>query len=469
MINPGLEESIRFYIQQGYTEQQIVDYLISFGYPVNDVNDTFASVSKNPVPEMKEKQPEKPSEFPQEPKSYRQVFIIAGIIAFILIAGVSAAVYWYMGLPVCGNGEVEKGETMETCCSDTGCIGQQGCVSNSCIEPSCGYCEYLEDHYCRKWACCESRDCAEDAYCDGHTCVSLDCLPCQYYLNHECIDYPCCIDSDCGTNYRCVEHACISNCGSCQYMVDGICADHECCNDSMCAGSQRCERNNCVPVICGAGDIIKDHQCTAAERCQSNNDCNDSNDLTLDLCIGAGTATSHCTHLETDVCSRDSDCDDDDISTEDKCVGTPKHCISQKIDCNEFGVRCTNSDGFCEGNLTVADDTAYCCIGTCITLPDLYIKSMDEDNRVLEVEIYGNHRVNETRVFRIYAFENNTRMNTIDGLQYAQINGKNSTDTFYFNFTIYNATINVTASVDYTNLINETNETNNNKTITVIV
>ncbi len=472
----SLEESIRFYMQQGYTKQQIVDYLISFGYPPKDVNVAFAFVESNPIPEAAEETPEEkirgqqaPPKYGEKPRSistHKNVFIIAGILIIIILAGFGVAAYWFMTLPECGNGVVEKGETAQTCCEDVGCIGDQDCSQHACVEPTCGYCEYLEDHYCKSQECCASKDCADDAYCENNFCIELDCLECQYYLNHQCNDYPCCVDTDCGANFRCVSHECLSDCGECQYMVNNECFDHECCDNDACAQDEICEQNNCVPAICDIGEIVKSHECWPAERCNSDADCDDNFSETLDLCIGAKTSTSHCTHLEADQCTTDSECDDDDITTNDRCVGSPQHCVFELKDCDEFGVRCLNSEGVCDSNMTVADDTAYCCLGTCEQIIDLYIDDMDEDDGIVEVEVAGMNRVNANDTFKIYAFENNTRMKTLNGLNYAEINGKNDTDTFYFNMTIYNKMINITAVVDYDDEIEEINETNNNRTIT---
>ena len=54
------------------------------------------------------------------------------ILTFLIIFLVGCA-----KKPVCGNGIVEEGETMQTCCEDTGCLGEQTCQNHQCIEPTC--------------------------------------------------------------------------------------------------------------------------------------------------------------------------------------------------------------------------------------------------------------------------------------------------------------------------------------------
>jgi len=58
--------------------------------------------------------------------------------------------------PICGNRIVEESETMQTCCEDTGCLGEQICTSNKCTEPKCGECQYLEAHICKDYYCSSS-------------------------------------------------------------------------------------------------------------------------------------------------------------------------------------------------------------------------------------------------------------------------------------------------------------------------
>ncbi|MAG07759.1 hypothetical protein CMI46_02995 [Candidatus Pacearchaeota archaeon] len=56
----------------------------------------------------------------------------------------------------CGNGKIERGETSETCCLDTGCYGEQKCIDNSCEEPlnhTCRNSECLSGYECKNNSC----------------------------------------------------------------------------------------------------------------------------------------------------------------------------------------------------------------------------------------------------------------------------------------------------------------------------
>lgn len=477
MIDKNLVASINDYIQQGYSKEQIISYLVSYGYPSQDVNDSFdyfestAAQPKQPAAQPSpaaeaQPQPTQPEQ-PAVPKAGKKKLLIIASIAVAVLLIVSVTAYWFMTRPVCGNGIVEKGETMETCCEDTGCLGEQTCENHMCIEPVCGECQYLEEHVCKDYECCDNEDCADDEECVGHECITLECGFCQYGSNHQCLDYECCSDEDCETGEECADHECVVKCGECQYRVDSQCLDYECCENEDCGYDEECTDNFCVPLVCGAGEIASNHECIIAQACTTDEDCDDNISETLDLCVEAGTPTAHCVHMAADQCQTDSDCDDDDITTDDVCAGTPRKCSHTNVNCDEIGEECLPSYGTCNGTIESVLDTEYCCIGICIEGADLYIQSMDEADSVLEVKIWGIATVSENETFKIHAFENNTMMNTTDGLEYATLNSKNETDTVYFNFTLFNVTINVTAVVDYDNQINETNETNNNMTIQV--
>ncbi|MBN2111584.1 hypothetical protein JW707_00640 [Candidatus Woesearchaeota archaeon] len=491
MINNDLVGYIQNYIQQGYSKQQIVDFLKQYNYNPQDISDTFDFVQRSASAEQKiqegiypEAQPAQPQAQPQQPQQPMQtapqkpaekaqypgkkkiIIIAAAAAAVILVIAVLA--FWIFTRPVCGNGIVEKGETAETCCEDTGCIGDQTCGGDhACAEPVCGECQYLQNHACADYGCCADEDCATDRECMNHECVPVQCEFCQYAENHSCFDFECCSEADCLPGLVCDENVCVEECGYCQYRVSGVCIEHECCNSTACANDEKCENNFCIPLACPSGQAALNHSCVELEGCTSNSDCDDGNNNTLDLCLGAGTVSAHCTHMEADQCDDDNDCDDGNITTDDVCSGSPKACSHTLTDCSEIGDDCPPSYGSCDGDLYEVLDTDYCCAGTCIEGPDLYIESMDKKSSQLEVEIGGADTVNETKTFKIYAFENGTRMNTETGLQYFTLNGQNTTTVFYFNFTLSNITINATAAVDYDSQINETNETNNNMTISV--
>ena len=65
----------------------------------------------------------------------------------------------------------------------------------------------------------------------------------------------------------------------------------------------------------------------------------------------------------------------------------------------------------------------------------------------------------------MFAFENGTVLKTLDGDTFHTINGQNETELYYFNITLRNATVNLSATVDYDGEIDEKNESNNDMSI----
>ena len=90
----------------------------------------------------------------------KKIGVVILLLLIILIAGCKK--------PVCGNNILEEGENMQTCCQDTGCLGEQTCQNNTCQEPVCGDCEYLENHRCLTYDCCPEYECCEDSSCKSN-------------------------------------------------------------------------------------------------------------------------------------------------------------------------------------------------------------------------------------------------------------------------------------------------------------
>jgi len=472
MVNTNLVDSIRYYMEHGYTRQQVIDYLVSFGYPLNEVTETYDFVEQTPVPE---EQPPIEQPIPSQhleqsvPKVHSNKKLIMLIVILVIIIGGSfgALAFWQFTKPVCGNGIVENGETMETCCFDIGCIGEQSCIENICTEPVCGDCQYLEDHSCNSYECCDNDACGEAEECINKICTSIECGFCEYALDHACIEYECCSTRDCSSGMECVDNSCIIGCEECQYrdVASDQCVDYECCNSTECASNQECSSNTCVNLSCSAGEIVMSHECITARECSSDSDCDDNNTNTINLCAGVGTTEAHCLTIEQGDCDKDSDCDDDDITTEDICAGSPKECSNTLVNCNDIGTECTDEIGICNETMYIVGNTDYCCVGICTIKPDVFIDEMAVDNFILEIEVEGINTVNASSTFKLYAFENETQMKTMNGTDYYTINGQNETELYYFNITLRNATINLSATVDYDDEIDETNETNNEMSI----
>ncbi|MBW2965836.1 hypothetical protein KY342_01890 [Candidatus Woesearchaeota archaeon] len=132
----------------------------------------------------------------------KNILIIVFLVLVIFIFGCRR--------PVCGNGIIEEGETMQTCCEDTGCLGEQTCEFHRCIDPICSECQYLQNHVCIDYKCCKDDDCNKDEICQSHQCVKLNCGECQYIENHKCENYQCCSDADCENFYAFKESRCIN-------------------------------------------------------------------------------------------------------------------------------------------------------------------------------------------------------------------------------------------------------------------
>jgi len=216
MVNWQLINYIKSAEMQGYSSQQLYSYLVQQGYNANEVMEAinYANQPTSPQPQQTEKANKKP--------------IIAIILIFILIIGSASFAFWFFTRPVCGNGEIEKGETPETCCLDAGCLGEQTCEDNICKEPLCEECQYIEAHVCKDYECCDDMSCSATQECKNHKCQDLKCGYCEYPSNHKCLKHECCEDTECNDNEFSTKDICSSN--KCIHTTI-----HECINnDNYC-------------------------------------------------------------------------------------------------------------------------------------------------------------------------------------------------------------------------------------------
>ena len=364
---------IRTYSNQGYDKASIANALIKLGYPSQNVWDTLNSAAQaKPTPQQP--LPTQPVKKAAHAKYAPGALHAAGfhgklgleialvVIPLILIAGG----YFIFTQPVCGNGKVERGETIETCCDDAGCLGEQLCENNQCIEPTCGECQRLENHRCISYECCEDADCPPSKMCTANKCEIITCGECQYISNHTCVDHECCDDGDCSADEKCTNHQCISvACGQCQYISNLECMDYACCLD------EDCDDNNATTIdICNNPQTLN-ASCSYVmpDECTTSFACDDNNVSTLDICSGtpktcSNTPITECTDGDNycplnctyeddedcDECAIDYDCDDNDDSTEDTCSGTPKECSNTLI------TECTTGDNYCPSGCAYQDD-----------------------------------------------------------------------------------------------------------------
>ncbi|MBW2990998.1 hypothetical protein KY348_04815 [Candidatus Woesearchaeota archaeon] len=253
------------------------------------------------------------------------IILIGFLVLIIFISGCKA--------PVCGDGIVEEGETSTTCCLDAGCVGEQTCENNTCTEPVCGECQFLDEHMCMDYDCCSHDVCQDDEVCSDHECVKLTCLECEHPENHICVGYTCCSDSDCNDNNPSTIDTCVN---------------------------PKTVSSSCSNVL--------------ADECTSNSDCDDNDVSTEDVCSGtpkkcSNTRITECISGD-DYCPSNCDYNDDD------------DCEIQEIDCRK------DFDCFIEAseNCELAEVTHIASIdflGVTTTSTTLMeIQGMDEDKCV---------------------------------------------------------------------------------------
>jgi len=131
---------------------------------------------------------------------------------------------------ICGNGVVEAGETYQNCCVDAGCLGDQECDNNVCINPVCGGCEFLQGFQCITYGCCEDSD------CDDKNQKTIDTCENPKSQQSRCVhEQATCSD---GTSYDQCSKAMPGYCDG------GILVDN--CELCGCPGDQECKHNLCV-------------------------------------------------------------------------------------------------------------------------------------------------------------------------------------------------------------------------------
>ena len=198
--------------------------------------------------------------------------------------------------PVCGNSELEEGETPATCCLDAGCIGDQVCVNNTCKEPECGECQYVdsEKHVCVDYDCCDDSECSDDEECSDHECEKIICGSCEFIEDHKCKSLACCEDSDCN------------------------------------------DYNEKTIDLCKFPGT-KSAECTheVADECSSDEDCDDNNNSTADSC-SFGTPRV-CRNIVITTCR-----DGDGFCPEDCNYKDDDDCEIEKIECDDDDIDCFN-------------------------------------------------------------------------------------------------------------------------------
>ena len=177
------------------------------------------------------------------------------------------------GCPVCGNGELDGGETCEDGNTDNldGCNAQ--CQDEACVAQTPGYpsVPVCDDANGCTQDICQSSNCQHVASCDdGIDCTVDSCSPqneCTHVVNDAyCADTNPCTNDICSLGQRgCVL---VNNTDVCD---DGLtCTDGDRCTGGVCAGTDICpqgqtcnaDSNQCaIGGICGDGTVDGTEQC----------------------------------------------------------------------------------------------------------------------------------------------------------------------------------------------------------------
>ena len=233
--------------------------------------------------------------------------------------------------PVCGNSELEEGEDSTTCCLDAGCIGEQTCVNNTCEEPECGNCQYIDDekHICMDYECCNDSECPADEGCSDHECKKITCGYCKYIEEHNCKALVCCDDSDCDDNNK-------ETIDLCKFPAT---KSAECTHESV-------------------------------NECESDADCDDNNHSTRDSCsVGK---PHECMNIPIIECE-----DGDDYCPEECNYKNDDDCEEKEIECGDDDLDCFN-------------DALEECL-----LADLTLTVHDDNNESVDKEITTYFRIEE--------------------------------------------------------------------------
>jgi len=267
-------------------------------------------------------------------------------------------------------------------CGFTGFLGQEFCsIDNvaknfqtaTCINPgeTTSFCEIevttevvgLCDFACSEGACVR---CDENLDCDDGDSNSADIChnagTAESFCSNEDLtpEIACSEDSDCGEDATLSEPFCSAN------EVKKLVLNWDCRNpgttESFCSSTLRSDLVETCSNFCSEGSCVE-------IECFANSDCNDSDDLTLDICTNAGTAESFCSNTPIDViCFEDSDCGTDGQIGGNICVGSEITNLFLEFDCNNAGT----ANSFCSSTLTqeVSESCDFACSeGACVPAP----------------------------------------------------------------------------------------------------
>jgi hypothetical protein len=339
-------------------------------------------------------------------------------------------------------------------CSDTDCDLQDGCVGYD-------YYDYAD----------VNNDCLSNCSCESNACVS----PAISVNDSRC--YTCSTDDDCNMFDRdyCSGSKIKHDEGKCASTICSVETTETNCNDGLyCNGQETCNANACAPgtaVDCSSSDISQVETCT-------NNP--DNNAFTWDYFSGfvstCEEATDSCTTGTFDIthscsisdcsaeCESDSDCSDVSCDHLDGCYGTTYR------DYTDSASTCANCrcEGICSDYTESLDDPG------CVPTPDLVVK---------ELKLFRPSAPKSTSsvVFK-FVIENignaaatdvNWMLSTSSFVKYSAepVDIEPGQEVPVFVGGVFNATgtFDISAFVDYDNLIAEPDESNNQQQITQVI
>ncbi|MFH1445109.1 MAG: hypothetical protein ABIF08_01365 [Nanoarchaeota archaeon] len=258
MADKNLVKHIIKKLKEGKKIKEIKEALMQNAWSEKEIDETAKQIlNKKKREEVKEAQKIKEVPKVRRPTDAKTILMI---IIFIFSIAIIVLIISY-STPICGNGFIERGETPETCCKDTGCFGGGPCENNVCTEGICGECQYFSNNRCLNYKCCDDSACLGNQFCQDNKCLNIVCGNCQYIKDHQCLNYKCCDDSACD---------------------DG---------------------NDETLDVCNYGGTTKSHCANILEdKCNFHFDCDDGDDTTKDICVGT---PRHCRNIVISECVND--------------------------------------------------------------------------------------------------------------------------------------------------------------------
>ena len=373
MVNSRLVTYIEEQLKRGVDESKIKLVLLQSNWDAKEISEAFNKAKGG----------------------NRKIIMFAAM--FLIIIGSVAGAYFSGALgmiipekELCGNGEIDEGETPKNCCIDAGCYGEQSCENGICVDPACGDCQYLENYECMDYECCENSDCTGNKTCFENECVEVECTEKQYFYNNSCHLYTCidnedCDDGDESTADKCIDPKTMN--ATCSYneivevdeeedneikikqetklSFDFEEEEHEVELENVTEDSAvlifysepkkieikigetkklDIDDDGLADFLVTLNSIIDGEVNFVMKKikCRIDAECNDNNETTLDTCLEPETVNSTCDYEIIDECETDADCDDEKPYTKNICYGSdPSECIYSYIE------DCEDDDGYC--------------------------------------------------------------------------------------------------------------------------